>query len=95
VQKNHGLDLSKIGDTDIFVPVVPLFEEKQKGSKLAIEDASGKGKDKEGSSKSSEYGLITITAIGDKEVAVLPPDDVTCFLKEQGDLLHATERTHQ
>lgn len=83
VQKNHGLDLSKIGDTDIFVPVVPLFEENQKGdSKLAIEDKSGKGKDKEGE-KASEYGLIPITAIGDREVPVLPPEDVTCFLKEQ------------
>lgn len=82
VQKNHGLDLSKIADGGIFVPVVPLFEE-QKGA-LAIED--GKGKDK---SDSSQYGLVTITAVGDKEVPILPPEDVTCFLKEQGNGYHS------
>jgi hypothetical protein len=29
VQTNHGLDISKINDREVFNPVVPMFEERK------------------------------------------------------------------
>lgn len=40
VQTNHGLDLGKIHDRDVFMPVVPLFEEPKEVPEWLEEDST-------------------------------------------------------
>ena len=69
-QTNHGLDLSVINDNDIFIPVVPLFEE------------NPKQQDQSGVTKSLATLIPPKTDDGDATV-VLPSSDVNLFLEEQ------------
>merc|ERR1712137_541800 len=71
VQSNHGLDLSVINGREIFIPVVPLFEE---NPGVAAEQ-----------SKSATPSTLFVIAEGkhDKLPATLPVGDVNLFLKEQ------------
>merc|ERR1712137_307747 len=71
VRSNHGLDLSVINGREIFIPVVPLFEE---NPGVAAEQ-----------SKSATPSTLFVIAEGkhDKLPATLPVGDVNLFLKEQ------------
>jgi len=73
VQTNHGLDLSKITDRGIFLPVVPILEEAKEGAD---------DEDMEAHPKSTFQTLVCIGSSEDLKRPSLDLNDLNLFLNE-------------